>query len=605
MSQSPTTSPKQKWYAPSRLSQAATVTIVFCCALLLVTCLAWLAYQADPTRVALSDYLTLPRATTLLVLFTFTGGLVYWAATVWFEESASRSDDLEQAWLAGMQALRTLGIRLNELPVFVYLGCADPAAQRRLVDSAGQRLLMPVAPSGTSPISWYISENAIRIFCSNVGVLGRTVVRLQELAQGEKTNTTTIVSSYLTHNCNSSPAACTVKCTDGSHPQDTAQATNQPPAQNASVQKNQGDSEVDLHSPMPGSASDSAALPPSGDRDSRASDNNRANATGIAARPHIAINGNKSDSSAAERIAVGLESVEGMVENELRRDRVRQAQRNLVSEESCLSTSPVDTITSIEAVACQQAIEDFGTKLRSARRPVAGINGIAVVVDAQVATGSLASAVTCGRAIQQDLAQLENIVGVRSPVTLLLNSAEHLTGMCELIRRLGPDRAAQQTLGVVADPSVICDANYGGQVASLAVRRVSQEVYDLLSGPNVLTIPGNDKLVRLLITCRGDMVRNLQTLVLEALGGSVLPASTPSTTMFSGIFFVATGENLARRGFVKELFHRMHAQQQMLQWTWSELRCQAKQAILWRALVLATILLGLTLVAQLLEIGGR
>ena len=96
-----------------------------------------------------------------------------------------RERSLEQAWQAGMEGLRKIGTPIHELPLFVVIGCSHEKAQESFLLQAGLRLKTePIPKASSSPLRWYLADDRILLFLSDVGsfsaLQGRLALHRQE-----------------------------------------------------------------------------------------------------------------------------------------------------------------------------------------------------------------------------------------------------------------------------------------------------------------------------------------------------------------------------------------------------------------------------------------
>ena len=92
-------------------------------------------------------------------------------------------------------------------------------------------------------------------------------------------------------------------------------------------------------------------------------------------------------------------------------------------------------------------LEYFAHLLRDAREPLCGVNGALVLIPLQTIRAGSRENVELPSAIQADLATVQDQLGMRFPATAFVVGLEDDRGFEELVRRIGPQRAATQRFG--------------------------------------------------------------------------------------------------------------------------------------------------------------
>lgn len=165
--------PRKIWGMKPAMRAAVSLAIL----MLLCTTAAALAFWYAPTARPGKDYI-LGWVTVMVLLIVALPVSTYYLIRLWLEGDVSKYPDIDQAWDEGVAALAEQGLDVTDLPLFVVLGVANETECAALMAAA--RVTGPIAgvPRGLAPLRWYASSNAIYLFCTGLGRLGR----LSELA---------------------------------------------------------------------------------------------------------------------------------------------------------------------------------------------------------------------------------------------------------------------------------------------------------------------------------------------------------------------------------------------------------------------------------------
>jgi hypothetical protein len=514
-----------QWF--QRLSRAARITGLFTSLMIVLTVIAWLAFRVDPARVAWGDYMTLERAGLMLLWLSLTTLATYYGVRQWLEETPAPQDDIERAWQAGLSALNQVGLSIHKLPVFLMLGATSTQQQRQVLLAAKQQLLVDAPAAGDAPLNWFATDKAIYVFCNSVGMLGTTLQNVSRAAP---------VAGHGFQN----PSA-------------------QNPFTPLHLDREQSGGQA---SPHPATCSEGETPSPAA-----------GGGTATAVRPC------RSASQTELQIETRLETLQGLLDQHLLTDSLGW-QTN--GDGYSVGISP---LTSTQVANCQLSLTDVCRRLRGERRPVAAINGIGVLVDVELATGSEVAARQCGNAIHSDLTQIRDSLGQNAPVAFLMTGLERQPGATEVIRRLGAPLSGQIALGAVIDPREVCDRQGTDAIVDKALGSLNQVLQRLMGEPSALSLPGNNHLLMLLIHSRQRLCRPLKVLLAQALPPLAGHAAT-QPTFFNGMFFSAIGSRPVEQGFTSPVLERMHAQQHWLSWTTQELRSQHRQRVVLAGLML-------------------
>jgi hypothetical protein len=110
--------------------------------------------------------------------------IVYFGVRYWNRIEESLYPDINEAWRAGMDALRNVGLSIDSAPLFVILGNSaleDVFVEAMQAGNVAFRIARVPDVAGAEPaLRWYVDESAIYLFCRRVGALSglsRTPVR--------------------------------------------------------------------------------------------------------------------------------------------------------------------------------------------------------------------------------------------------------------------------------------------------------------------------------------------------------------------------------------------------------------------------------------------
>ncbi|TVS19963.1 MAG: hypothetical protein EA424_06365 [Planctomycetaceae bacterium] len=205
-------------------------------------------------------------------------------------------------------------------------------------------------------------------------------------------------------------------------------------------------------------------------------------------------------------------------------------------------------------------------RLREAREPLCGINGALVLVPLTMLRDSTREHFELPRAMQGDLATLQESLGLRFPTSTLLVGLEEHRGFEELVRRIGPQRARSQRLGHRFDIRLAAVPN---QLAVLCARLTGvfeDWVYAIFREHGSIARPGNSHLFGLLCQVRTDLQPRLLRILSGGLGRDREEAPDELPLGFSGCYFAATGRSEDRQAFVRGVFDKLTEEQSHVEW---------------------------------------
>jgi hypothetical protein len=517
---------------------AAKVTFAVGVSLLLITIATWIVYNAQPQRVAWGDYLNGTQIVTLASLWVVTCGITYWTVRLWSEEVPVRYSELEIAWRAGFQKMAQQGIDVQRLPLFLVLGCHDEKSQLQLLNQCGFKPVTGLIPASSgAPIRWSITEESVLLFCNQIGLLG------------------TIQSRIALHQPLAKSVASHVLPLDAFRMETTQ-----------NIRPNWTDSELD------GIASEgSESMVAQGDFDKSYVPPMAANLRG-SVHTGAAV-------TAEQRLVRRKSELESLADDTTRRlDETEELiakfenRSGFPFESSVLAGNPhAEILSSNEQVECQAMLEDFCRRLRGSRRATAPINGILAWIDTPQLMDSANCSTKLGESLRKDLDELESLLGIQAPVTVVLDQMHAVPGFSELIRRLGPERASVAMLGEAFSLEKYPDSTSINQLSRNAVRTLCSAAYHHFHAPNGTGQPGNHKLFQMVAAGRGKLSRSLQPFLVQSIsvadGGNRADSRADEPTLFGGVFFASSCDEPIKQGFVRGIFSRMMDQQELLNWT--------------------------------------
>jgi hypothetical protein len=215
--------------------------------------------------------------------------------------------------------------------------------------------------------------------------------------------------------------------------------------------------------------------------------------------------------------------------------------------------------------------------LRRARRPRCGINGIVTLIPFELSNASQLQISALAQSARSDVESIQQVLGIRSPVTAVLVGLEQDKGFTELVRRLQPELLSRRLGGrfdlrsrptpdeLNAHSDRLCDA-------------FEDWVYRLFAREDALAQQrGNRKLYGLISRIRHDLKPRLRIVLGQAFGCEPTSESdteqSDSSFFFSGCYFAAIGAITGQPAFVKGVLQdKLIEEQSQVQWTPDALR---------------------------------
>src|SRR6056297_216361 len=558
------------------LSLAAVATIVVGAVLVVVALIAWIVYASSPSRVAWGSYLTWQQAVSLFGLWCLSCGLTYWTVRLWMQPVPGGDRRFQASWQAGQRWLAGHGVDLKDMPCFVVLGCRSRHDQEQLF-TAGRHATHSTGDAD-AVIDWFLTDDCVLLICRQVGLYSQLLQK------------TKAVRSSSVQAAAEDPLAGAVELTDGLE---------------AAESDLSASAEADEPSSGSGEFSDFLATHPSPLPSASQQGDAAAPRSHVATRPSL-----------QPRLRPTMPETDPALETLDRMSEwVRQATEpdawpQALATPTDLAAEP-PLLDSLEKATAQQLLAEVCGQLKVSRFPYSPINGTLVVVDPEELSGDPAAR-AYGRAIRSDLEQLQQELGVASPVTTLVVEHAHPLDIAEFIRRLGRDAATGAATPhrrpAFVQPPLLGQAFHAEELPSeramvalvdRALVGISHRVEQVLGQPEALTQPENHRLVRMAIRCRAWR-RRLQWMMLES--GATVTHDDPAVEplIVAGLFMAGSGHGLQSEAMQAVLQHLLQ-QQNHLTWTASERRLHQRQQTLQTGLIFGVVLLAGILVFQSLR----
>lgn len=192
--------------------------------------------------------------------------------------------------------------------------------------------------------------------------------------------------------------------------------------------------------------------------------------------------------------------------------------------------------------------------LRRTRQPFCPINGALTLLSYAVVQRGDEDAAEVQKAAHADLATLARELRMRFPVLALMTGMETEDGFCELIRRIGGERAMRQRFG---KGFLAWDDNSPEQLGALCIQACGAFeafIYEMFKEKGALTgeekALGNRKLYTLLCQVRRDFQKRLDGILVRGFTQEEADGDLPPL-LFGGCYFAATGDTASSRAFVR------------------------------------------------------
>ncbi len=552
-----------------RLSLAGYVAVCIATGLIVLTIAAWILFHAQPQRVAWGDYVGWRQALALLVSGSLSCVLAYWTVRLWSEDVPARERELEDAWQAGLQAIRKRGLSLKDLPLFLVVGCTEESSQSRFLNQSSVRLALPATPSApNAPLRWFVAEDRVFLFCSDVGMFSALQSRLAIHAK----------KNSMQFNWN--------EFEQGSSMQAVAETVLGCSSDESGFADN-----LELEVEETGSAKVPTHASLTNELQRQIGGTNTAQSTSIVTseRP--------STEPTSMQALESLASAEALVAKLENADAVPANARTAVESKVLRrSQQNVPVLSSQETIRYQMLLADTCRLLRVARSNAAPINGVIAWVDGPQLMNCSQYSRQCGQALRNDCAQIQQQLEVLAPISIVVDRMQEVAGFTELVRRIGPERAASSALGEALELQQVPDLATVRELSRRSLRTVISSVYKCFQASHEAGQPGNHKLFQLVINCRGRLGQAISSLLVESMATAAQDRQADSS-LLSGVYFTASGDKPTQRAFANEVLERVVLQQELLNWT------QHRQANEAKFGVAGNVLAGLTMSLLALAVG--
>ena len=230
-------------------------------------------------------------------------------------------------------------------------------------------------------------------------------------------------------------------------------------------------------------------------------------------------------------------------------------------------------------------------RLRDMRQPLCPLNGVLTLLSLQAIEAGPRENIELQRGIRADLTTIQDQLQLRFPSAALVVGMENDKGFEELVRRVGPARAASQRFGHRYDVRCPVSPN---EVASLCIRIAGvfeDWVYTIFRERGSVARQGNTHLFGLLCKTRTRLQARLQQILGGGFSQSNQEEMDEEPTPLSGCYFAATGRTKDRQAFVAGVFDKLVEEQNDVEWT---RRAMATNRLLslvgWAGLLVAAVL---------------
>jgi len=146
------------------------VSLVVAFSLLIVSIIYFILKLNMEDRIDLWDFLG--NALIVLVLIVATAVVTRIVVKTWLEKDYSRFPEIDEAWNAGMSALKAQGVEIIDTPLFLILGAGSKHEADALFRAAGLPLCVDGEPFEKGWLHWYATSTAIYLVCTKTCRLG-------------------------------------------------------------------------------------------------------------------------------------------------------------------------------------------------------------------------------------------------------------------------------------------------------------------------------------------------------------------------------------------------------------------------------------------------
>lgn len=140
------------------------VSLVVAFSLLIVSIIYFILKLNMEDGIDLRD--SLGNALIVLVLIIATALVARVVVKTWLEKDYSRFPEIDQAWNAGVSALKNQGVEIVDTPLFLILGTGSKHEADALFRAAGLPLCVDGEPFEKGWLHWYATPEAIYLVCT-------------------------------------------------------------------------------------------------------------------------------------------------------------------------------------------------------------------------------------------------------------------------------------------------------------------------------------------------------------------------------------------------------------------------------------------------------
>ncbi|HWL08511.1 MAG TPA: type VI secretion protein IcmF/TssM N-terminal domain-containing protein [Planctomicrobium sp.] len=160
------------------LSLPARLTIFSLLFLLLCAGLSWFLFLSTWNRADMKIFWQTSWIAGLLLLLIPIG--VYFLTRSWMEGEQSDYPEIDQAWAAGIEALKQHQIEITDVPLFLVTGIQDDKHARNVLAASELSFAVNGVPEGPAPIHWFANNDTIFLCLSQVTCVGALRHKFEE-----------------------------------------------------------------------------------------------------------------------------------------------------------------------------------------------------------------------------------------------------------------------------------------------------------------------------------------------------------------------------------------------------------------------------------------
>ncbi|TWU31941.1 type VI secretion protein IcmF/TssM N-terminal domain-containing protein [Novipirellula artificiosorum] len=479
------------------------VALLLFVSLLTIAIVRWVLYWFMPSRMQGEVFFDGEFFAILLLVFIIPC-TVWYTLKLWLEGEPSPYPEIDRVWKEAVKAMGVQSINPSETPIFLVLGPGDVVSATAFMSASNSKFSVHV-PSGPGPLHVFANPQSIYVVCTECCCLGHL------LSEG----------GMLAAATGGVPAAAgpAKPAYDPARTLQVGSVTSDPYAE-----PQLGGDSSDPVTPfsVPGAAN---LQPPSSGGGGGANDGIRGT------------------------MMVGMPGAEG------------PALQGKPSATPRLAISQSSEASALLAYLCRC--------IRRVRDPMCPINGVLVTTPFHLLADGTGEAVTqLQTAIKADLATIRGAARVRCSVTHIVDAMEEESGFRELVRRVGTGRAATQRFGKgfgLWNPAKVDQLD---AVVKHACGAFEDWSYLLFREEDGLSKRGNRHLYGLLCRIRSNFLPRLTHLIQSSYGldPGATALSSREPLLFSGCYFVASGQTPDRQAFLASVFRKSREEEEELEW---------------------------------------